>query len=108
MPPQTKVLGLTETGVTLPQLSLEALALNTSAGATTTLVSLEFSVRVMFVQTTVGGVVSTTVTVALQLLVLPRPSSTNTVTRVAPNPTNVPGVGAWRKFNGPPQLSLAT
>src|SRR5258708_809113 len=44
-------------------------------------------------QTTVGGVVSTTVKVVVQVAWLPAPSVTVMVTRVAPQVTNVPAAG---------------
>jgi hypothetical protein len=57
-------------------------------------------------QTTFGGVVSLTVKVVVQLLLLPAPSVAVTVTVCGPNPTKVPAAGLCVLAIGP-QLSVA-
>jgi hypothetical protein len=64
--------------------------------------------RVMLAgQVIVGGVVSLTVKVVVQVETLSAASFTVTVTVVTPNPTSVPAVGSWVIVNEPAAVQLS-
>ena len=78
---QSNVLGETESAVTVPQLS-EADSKTSAISTLAVPVLLMWAVKSL--QTTVGNVLSATVTVALQVPVLPCPSVAESVTVLAP------------------------
>jgi len=99
------VLGLT-VRETMPQLSL--LPLSTSAAVIEAL-PLASSATVAFLHDAVGGVVSFTVNVVVQVALLFAASFTEIVIVVVPAPTKVPAAGLWVIVNdtGAVQLSVA-
>src|SRR3989475_218337 len=58
-------------------------------------------------QITLGGVVSLTVKVVVQVALLPASSLAVTVIGCAPNPTNVPAAGLWLKVIAPEPVQLS-
>src|SRR5260370_38587465 len=95
---QVKEFGLTETRLTVPQLSEPDR--KTSAGAIEAVPEASRG-RVMFLQAIDGGVVSFTVKVAVQVLLLFAASLTVTVIVCGPRPTSVPAAGLCVLINEP-------
>lgn len=99
---QVKELGLTDCGLTVPQLSDPEL--NTSAGVMLP-VPLAFRVTVAGLQVTVGARLSTMVTVAVQVLTFPLPSLAVRVTVFPPIFAQVKEFGLTETRFTVPQLS---